>query len=136
MDAIASVLQYAEKQNLAAKILWLTTKNPILTLIVGMITGGIGALIFAFLTVTLRANQTVTGLALTIFGTGVANFLGKKYVGQIVPDNVKQFFAPKKIPVLGDIPFLGNIFLNPFIRLKIADFCANGSPPLIVRPLI
>lgn len=68
--------------SLGAFVTAYTTKNPILTLIVGMIAGGLGALIFAFLTVTLRANQTVTGLALTIFGTGVANFLGKKYVGQ------------------------------------------------------
>ena len=32
--------------------------------------------IFSFLTITLRANQNVTGLALTIFGMGVANFFG------------------------------------------------------------
>ena len=35
-----------------------------------------GGLIFSFLTITLRANQNVTGLALTIFGQGVANFFG------------------------------------------------------------
>ena len=106
--------------SLGAFVTAYTTKNPILTLIVGMIAGGLGALIFAFLTVTLRANQTVTGLALTIFGTGVANFLGKKYVGQIVPENVKQFFAAKKLPILGDIPFLGNIFFNQSIFIYLA----------------
>ena len=36
----------------------------------------IGGLIFSFLTITLRANQNVTGLALTTFGMGVANFFG------------------------------------------------------------
>lgn len=36
----------------------------------------LGGLIYSFLTVTLRANQNVTGLTLTIFGSGVANFLG------------------------------------------------------------
>ncbi len=36
----------------------------------------LGGLIFSFLTITLRANQNVTGLALTIFGKGVANFFG------------------------------------------------------------
>ena len=35
-----------------------------------------GGLIFSFLTITLRANQNVTGLALTTFGMGVANFFG------------------------------------------------------------
>lgn len=36
----------------------------------------LAGLIFAFLTTTLRANQNVTGLALTTFGTGIANFFG------------------------------------------------------------
>ena len=38
--------------------------------------GGLGGLIYSFLTTTLRANQNVTGLTLTIFGAGIANFLG------------------------------------------------------------
>ena len=36
-----------------------------------------GALLFSFLTITLRANQNVTGLALTIFGTGVGQYIGE-----------------------------------------------------------
>lgn len=96
------------------------TKNPILTIIAGLLCGAIGGLIFAFLTVTLRANQTVTGLALTIFGTGFANFFGKTYVGQIVPENVKIFFAPKKIPLLGDIPFVGKILFNQSVFVYLA----------------
>ena len=39
--------------------------------------GAFGALVYSFLTVTLRANQNVTGLTLTIFGTGLANFCGE-----------------------------------------------------------
>lgn len=105
---------------LGAFITAYTTKNPILTLIVGMIFGGFGAFIFAFLTVSLRANQTVTGLALTIFGTGIANFFGKQYVGQIVPDNVKNFFAAKKLPLLGDIPFLGKVLFTQSIFVYIS----------------
>jgi ABC-type uncharacterized transport system permease subunit len=38
--------------------------------------GGLGGLIYSFLTISLRANQNVTGLTLTIFGGGVANFFG------------------------------------------------------------
>ena len=106
--------------SLGAFVTAYNTKNPFLTLIVGMICGGLGALIFAFLTVTLRSNQTVTGLALTIFGTGVANFFGKKYVGKIIPDEVKLFFSPKKIPVLGDIPFLGKILFTQSVFVYLA----------------
>ncbi len=71
-------------------------------LVAAMIVGGLLALIHAFLTITLRANQVVCGLALTIFGTGLANFLGRSYVGLIGPK-----FTGIWLPVLGDIPILG-----------------------------
>lgn len=96
------------------------TKNPILTLLAGMILGGLGGFIFSFLTVSLRANQTVTGLTLTIFGTGIANFFGKSYVGKIVPDNVKLFFSPKAIPMFSKIPFLGKILFTQSIFVYIS----------------
>lgn len=47
----------------------------ILALLCALIASALGGLIYAFLTITLRANQNVTGLALTTFGMGVANFL-------------------------------------------------------------
>ena len=46
-------------------------------LLCAFIAGGIASLIFSFLTITLRANQNVTGLALTIFGTGVGQYIGE-----------------------------------------------------------
>ncbi len=48
----------------------------IISMIGAILTAGLGGLIYSFLTITLRANQNVTGLTLTIFGGGVANFLG------------------------------------------------------------
>lgn len=48
----------------------------ILALLCALIASALGGLIYAFLTITLRANQNVTGLALTTFGMGVANFFG------------------------------------------------------------
>lgn len=88
------------------------TQNPYLALLAAMAAGGVGALIYAVLTVSLRANQVVTGLTLTIFGTGFANFIGQGVVGQIVPEGVKTFFAPVAIPVLSSIPVVGNPFFN------------------------
>ena len=49
----------------------------IIALLTSFAAGVIGSLIFSFLTITLRANQNVTGLALTIFGTGVGQFVGE-----------------------------------------------------------
>ena len=48
----------------------------ILAISVCLILSMFGGLIYSFLTITLRANQNVTGLALTTFGMGVANFFG------------------------------------------------------------
>lgn len=71
--------------------------------------GGLMALIHAFLTITLRADQVVSGLALTIFGIGLSSFLGQRLgpegrplVGQVGPR-----FNRIEIPLLGDLPVIG-----------------------------
>ena len=98
-------------------VLGYETGNPWMALFGAILAGAIGSLVFAILTISLRANQTVTGLTLTIFGAGFASFVGKTYVGQVVPPLFKQFFARIYLPLLGDIPFLGAIFFrqDPFI---------------------
>lgn len=88
------------------------THSPLLALLGAFAAGGLAALIFAFLTVTLRVNQVVTGLSLTIFGTGVAGFAGKTLAGKLVPEDVKSFFADTKIPLLGDIPVIGKVLFQ------------------------
>lgn len=88
------------------------TGNPWIALIAAIAAGAGGALIFAFLTVTLRANQVVTGLTLTIFGTGFASFVGQPMIGFSVPAGIKTFFAKVSIPILGDIPGIGPIFFR------------------------
>ena len=76
------------------------TQNPYITVLVAALAGALGALIYAVLTISLRANQVVTGLTLTIFGTGFAKFVGQPYLGKAVPAEVTQFFAKKSIPLL------------------------------------
>ena len=54
--------------------------NPVIgvlvALICALVASGLAGLLFCFLTTTLRANQNVTGLTLTILGSGIANFFG------------------------------------------------------------
>ena len=54
--------------------------NPVICLVLSFVAAfvaaAIGGLIYAFLTITLRTNQNVTGLTLTIFGSGIGNFFG------------------------------------------------------------
>ncbi len=85
------------------------TGNTWAGVVTGIIVGGLLASIHAFLTITLRADQTVSGLALTIFGSGLASFLGQRLgpdgsplVGLIGPK-----FGKLEIPGLSSIPVLG-----------------------------
>lgn len=88
------------------------TGNPVLAVVSAALAGAGGALIFAFLTVTLRANQNVTGLTLTIFGTGFSSFVGQPMIGFSVPASVGSFFAKLPIPGLSAIPFIGDILFK------------------------
>ncbi len=89
-----------------------STQNPYLAILAAAMAGAGGALIYAVLTVSLRANQTVTGLTLTIFGTGVASFVGQPMLGSTVPSEVSAFFAKSAIPFLSDLPFFGTVFFK------------------------
>ncbi|HID91207.1 TPA: hypothetical protein EYP44_04525, partial [Candidatus Bathyarchaeota archaeon] len=74
------------------------TKNLVLAALFAALAGALIALIHAFLTVTLRANQIVSGLAIVIFGLGLSGFLGRPYTGLRVPT-----FKPVPIPFLKNI---------------------------------
>jgi simple sugar transport system permease protein len=89
-----------------------TTSNAGLAIAGALAAGALAGLIFAFLTVSLHANQVVTGLTLTIFGTGFASFVGDPYIGLTVPKVVQTFFKPIEIPLLSDIPVLGHFLFD------------------------
>ncbi len=93
-------------------VVGLATGNPLLALAGAALAGGGGALIFAIITVTLRANQIVTGLTLTIFGTGFSRFVGQDMVGAVIPGELRTSFAEMELPLLSDIPFFGPVFFR------------------------
>ena len=78
-----------------------------LGIIAAILAGMMMSVLFAFLAVTLVSNQVATGLALTIFGTGLSGFLGAGYVGMAI-DGI----APFPIPFLSDIPFIGKVLFS------------------------
>lgn len=90
----------------------LNTASPMAALLAAALAGAGGALIYAFVTVTLKANQVVTGLTLTIFGTGFAQFVGEPLLGSMAPSAITSFFSKVTIPVLGQIPIIGPIFFQ------------------------
>ena len=65
------------------------------------------ALLFAVITLTLQANQTASGLALTIFGRGASALLGAGYVGIAGPTLPKL-----SVPGLSDLPFVGPVLFG------------------------
>ena len=95
--------------------------NPVLAVLIPTLFCLIGSLLmgllFCFLTVTLRANQNVTGLTLTIFGGGVANFFGGALntlaggVGQISVATTSGAYRAT-IPGTDSMGWFGRIFLN------------------------
>jgi general nucleoside transport system permease protein len=94
-----------------------STGSPLLGVLGGIAAGAIFSLLFAFLTLTLVANQVATGLALTILGLGVSGQFGESFVGK---PGVR--IAALDIPVLQDIPFVGPVLFHQdiFFYLSIA----------------
>ena len=109
------------------------TDNFVFALFFAALSGALSALIYAFLTVTLMANQNVTGLTLTIFGIGFANFIGifvlnKSPEGTLkLPEKITAAMRGIHIPGLSDLPIVGELLFSysPFvyIGILIAGFC-------------
>lgn len=86
-------------------------------ILAAFLTGALCGLIFALLTVTLQANQNITGLTLTTFGLGIYFFVGNSLKGPDWPTlnnatNVKNGFADISIPLLSKIPVIGKGFFS------------------------
>lgn len=103
------------EQNATQMNTFLTILIPILSSIFGSLVMG---LIYSFLTVTLRANQNVTGLALTTFGVGFGNFFGGsliKLTNSDVPSvtlTATSLAFKKSLPFASKLGWFGEIFLS------------------------
>lgn len=102
--------------------------NPVLAVLIPIIATFLGAalmgVIFCFLTVTLRVNQNVTGLALTTFGVGVSDFMIAK-TGLIYIKGSKYFTT--SLPFADDLGWFGQIFLSHGILIYLAIVIALVS---------
>lgn len=95
--------------------------NPFLAVLIPLLASVLGSLlmslIYCFLTVTLRVNQNVTGLALTIFGVGVGNFFGGSLAnlfgegGSIALTQTSLCFQ-KALPFASSLGNFGKIFFS------------------------
>ncbi|MDK2808599.1 MAG: ral nucleoside transport system permease protein, partial [Clostridiales bacterium] len=99
------------------------------SLLCAFLCSALGAAIYSLLTITLRANQNVVGLALTTFGVGFGNFFGGSIsklaggVGQISVATTASLYQ-KKIPVLSKIPVIGDLLFSYGILTYLAVILA------------
>ena len=113
---------------------------------VAFLAGAVCGLLFAALTVSLQANQNITGLTLTTFGLGVYFFVGnglKAVAWPVMSDyaNIKEGFADIAIPVLSDIPLIGRglfshnilVYLGIAIAVAMWWYLNRTTPGLKLR---
>ena len=86
----------------------LITGSPWLGLLAAVLAGALAAGLHAFVCVSLRANQVVSGLALTMLGLGVSGLFGRPFIGRPLPQKLNAV----RIPGLAEIPVVGRIFFS------------------------
>jgi simple sugar transport system permease protein len=102
-------------------IVTINAGSPLIGFAGAALGGALLALVFGVLTQVLLSNQVATGLALTLFGLGLAALLGQSYIG------IKAPVIPKwPVPLLNDIPVIGPILFNhdPVVYLGIVIVAA------------
>jgi len=100
------------------------TGNPWLGVLAAIGAGIAMSLLFAFLVLSMLANQVATGLSLTIFGIGLSAYVGKPYTSAAVRESIGTWVIPglSKIPVLGPALFS----LTPLDYLAFIMFAVVG----------
>jgi simple sugar transport system permease protein len=94
-----------------------TTGNLWLGLFAAMLVGSLMGLAMGFISVTLKAEQGISGIGVYLFGLGMSDLLFQKTLGTV---ETVRGFRPIHIPVLSDIPVIGEILFSHNILVYIA----------------
>lgn len=116
----------------------LDSGSHVLGVVAAAAAGALAALAFGVLTQFLMSNQVATGLALTIFGLGLAALIGQSYSGESLPP-----LAAIEIPLLSSLPILGPMLFHhdPLVYLSfglaggIAWFLGRTRAGLVLRAI-
>jgi ABC-type uncharacterized transport system permease subunit len=98
-----------------------------LGVLIAMVTGGLMSLIFAFLVISLKVEQIVTGLALNLLGSGLSIFWLRAAFANAGQTPTIPFFGNVPVPLLSDIPFLGPVLFDQ----KLLTYLAFLSVPAV-----
>lgn len=109
----------------------LKTDNVWLGLLAGAVVGLVLGLASAVIAVTLKAEQGISGIGVYLFGLGMSDLLFQKLVGTPIPIPT---FPQVDIPLLSDIPYIGEIFFQhslviylAFLSIPVATFVINRT---------
>ena len=91
----------------AGFIVGVETGSAYIGMIAAAVAGALLSLLFAFIILIMQANQVASGLALTIFGLGIAALMGHSYTGIKSPQ-----ISTISIPILSEIPMFGTMFFQ------------------------
>ncbi|MGF7048977.1 simple sugar transport system permease protein [Paenibacillus sp. DS2015] len=92
----------------SACLTYIHSGSFILAVLAAIGSGCLLGLLHSFLSITLKANQNVSGLGITLFGTGLSAYLGKPAAGTPIPGSVPKV----NLPWLDGVPILGNLFAH------------------------
>ncbi len=101
--------------------------NLLLGVIAAVTAGAAISIIHAFLSITLRVNQIVSGLALTLFGTGLASFLGKVGADPLVGEPSRVTFTPIFEGGIADWPLVGPIVFSHDLLVYVGVVAAGAA---------
>ncbi len=108
----------------------LKTGNVWLGLVAAGIVGLILGLASAVIAVTLKAEQGISGIGIYLFGLGMSDLLFQKLVGTPIPIDT---FPPLDIPILADIPYIGEMFFQHNLVIYLAFAAIPFSAFIINR---
>ncbi|MBP1968041.1 simple sugar transport system permease protein [Virgibacillus natechei] len=99
--------------------------TPWVSIIVATIVGAIFSIIHAVASVSFRANQVVSGVAVNFLALGLGVFLTKQFYGKGQTDMVSEPFYTTNIPLLANIPIIGpiffqNIYVSSYLAIVLA----------------
>ena len=109
----------------------MNTHSLMLGLLAAAVTGLLMGLLMAFVSVTLQAEQGISGIGLQLFGLGLSTLLFKLTMGGVMSIDG---FPAVKIPLLGDLPYIGEALFNhnmlvycAFLLVPVASFILNKT---------
>ncbi|MFQ5912157.1 MAG: ABC transporter permease [Nitrospinota bacterium] len=95
-------------------------QNPWVGLLAGMAAAGLLALIHAFLSITVKADQIVSGVGINILALGLTAFFFRSQFGISPKPVMVKSFSDITVPVLGSIPFVGEILFQQNVLVYLA----------------